>query len=55
MTHSRPDVPQPDPVLQDKPGDLPQVPCADELEDFKPGAPYGKQSVADPDEDVQPG
>ncbi|MCF6757223.1 hypothetical protein D3P44_009260 [Stutzerimonas balearica] len=55
MTHPRPDVPQPDPVLHDKPGDIPQVPCADELDDYKPGTPYGNQSISDPDEQTQPG
>ncbi len=45
--HARPDVPQPDPVVHDKPGDLPQVPCPDDLDDYKPGTPFGGQAVAD--------
>lgn len=39
MTHARPDVPQPDPIVHDQPGDVPQVPCADELDEHKPGSP----------------
>jgi len=50
MTHVRPDVPQPDPIVHDKPGDVPQVPCAEELDEHKPGAPYGNQTVADTDD-----
>lgn len=50
VTHVRPDVPQPDPIVHDKPGDVPQVPCADELDEHKPGAPYGNQTVADTDD-----
>jgi hypothetical protein len=46
-THARPDVPQPDPVVHDKPGDLPHVPCPDELDDYKPGAVQGGQTTAD--------
>lgn len=53
MTHARPDMPQPDPIVHDKPGDVPQVPCADELYEHKPGSPYGNQSVVDTD-DPQP-
>jgi len=45
--HARPDVPQPDPVVHDKPGDLVQVPCPDDLDVYKPGTPYGGQTVAD--------
>ena len=47
--HARPDVPQPDPVVHDKPGDVPQVPCPDELDDYRSGTPYGGQTVADDD------
>ena len=50
MTHVRPDVPQPDPIVHDKPGDVPQVPCAEELDEHKPGAPYGNQTEADTDD-----
>ncbi|MBU0562013.1 MAG: hypothetical protein KJ945_01180 [Gammaproteobacteria bacterium] len=50
MTHVRSDVPQPDPIVHDKPGDVPQVPCAEELDEHKPGAPYGNQTVADTDD-----
>jgi len=49
MTHARPDVPQPDPIVHDQPGDVPQVPCADELDEHKPGSPYGNQTVVDAD------
>lgn len=45
--HARPDVPQPDPIVHDKPGDLVQVPCPDDIDDYKPGTPYGGQTVAD--------
>ncbi|MBA1274078.1 hypothetical protein [Stutzerimonas azotifigens] len=48
MIHARLDIPQPDPIVHDQPGDLPQVPCADELDEFfKPGTLYGGQVVAD--------
>jgi hypothetical protein len=49
MTHARPDVPQPDPIVHDQPGDVPQVPCAEELDEHKPGSPYGNQTVVDAD------
>lgn len=48
-THARPDVPQPDPIVHDKPGDVPHVPCPDELDDYKPGPVQGGQTVADED------
>lgn len=46
-SHARPDVPQPDPVVHDKPGDVPQVPCPDESEDYHPGTPHADPTVAD--------
>lgn len=46
-THARPDVPQPDPVVHDKAGDVPHVPCPDELDDYKPGPIQGGQTPAD--------
>ena len=36
-------------IVHDQPGDVPQVPCADELDEHKPGSPYGNQTVVDAD------
>ena len=46
-SHARPDVPQPDPVVHDRPGDVPQAPCPDEVDDQAPGVPHADQTVAD--------
>ncbi|MBB3101780.1 hypothetical protein [Azomonas macrocytogenes] len=46
-SHARPDVPQPDPIVHDKPGDLRQVPCPGEADDSVPGVPHADQTVAD--------
>jgi len=50
-THARPDVPQPDPIVHDKPGDVPHVPCPDELDDYKPGPLQGGQTAADEEQE----
>lgn len=49
MSHARPDVPQPDPIVHDRPGDVPQVPCTDELDDPGPSADAARQPVAEPE------
>lgn len=46
-THARPDMPHPDPIVHDQPGDVPLVPCPGEREDIKPGVPHADQDVAD--------
>lgn len=46
-SHARPDVPLPDPVVHDHPGDLPQVPCPGEQDEPAPGGPHADQTVAD--------
>lgn len=45
--HARPDIPQPDPVVRDRPGDLPPLPCADDRDDFDSGTPQAAQQSAD--------
>ncbi len=47
MSHSRPDLPQPDPVIRDLPGDLPLTPCPDERELPAPGVPHTEPGEAD--------
>ena len=45
--HARPDIPKPDPIVHDQPGDVPQLPCPGELEEPTPGVPHADQTVAD--------
>lgn len=47
MTHARPDIPQPDPIVHDRPGDLPQVPCPDDEDDDGPTSVGAKKPVAE--------
>ncbi|WP_168190954.1 hypothetical protein [Pseudomonas sp. PIC25] len=46
MSQHRPDVPQPDPVVHDNPGDVPLVPEYEPLDD-QPGVPLVGEKIPD--------